>query len=90
MVQVEDGRKRKLRRTTIMFYVKERLNDAMEVSIEITDENVFCHCPMCGSEVSVDIAEILSDGESDLFGTAVFCDECGKKVRTGGRHYEHK
>lgn len=73
-----------------MFYVKERLNDTMEVSIEITDENVFCHCPMCGTEVPVDIAEILSDGESDLFGTAVFCDECGKKVRAGDRHYEQK
>lgn len=73
-----------------MFYVKEKLNDTMEVSIEITDENVFCHCPMCGIEVSVDIAEILSDGESDLFGTAVFCYECGKKVRAGGRYYGHK
>ncbi len=73
-----------------MFYVKERLNDSMEISIEITDENVFCHCPMCGSEVSVDIAEILSDGESDLYGTAVFCDECSKKVKSGGRYYEHK
>ena len=73
-----------------MFYEKEKLNDTMEVSIVITDENVFCHCPMCGTEVPVDIAEILSDGEGDLFGTAVFCDECGKKVRAGGRHYEHK
>ena len=73
-----------------MFYVKERLNDAMEVSIEITDENVFCHCPMCGAEVSVDLAEILSDGESDLFGTAVLCKECGKKIRAGGKCYEPK
>lgn len=73
-----------------MFYVKERLNDAMEVSIEITDENVFCHCPVCGVEVSVDLAEILSDGESDLFGTAVFCEECGMKIRGGGRCYEPK
>lgn len=67
-----------------MFYVKERLNDSMEISIEITDENVFCRCPMCGLEVAVDIAEILGDGESDLFGTAVFCDECGKKIRARG------
>lgn len=73
-----------------MFYVKERLNDSMEVSIEITDENVFCRCPMCGLEVAVDIAEILSDGDSDLFGTAVFCEECDKKVRAGGRCCEHK
>lgn len=73
-----------------MFYVKERLNDSMEISIEITDENVFCRCPMCGVEVMVDIAEILSDGESDLFGTSVYCSECNKKIRAGGRYHEHK
>lgn len=28
-----------------MFYVKEKINDVMEVSIEINDENVFCTCP---------------------------------------------
>ena len=73
-----------------MFYVKERVNDSMEISIEITDENVFTHCPMCGFEVSVDIAEILSDGESDLYGTAVFCDGCSKKIKSGGQYYERK
>lgn len=72
-----------------MFYVKEKLNDTMDVSIEITDENVFCHCPLCGLEVSVDIAEIFKDGESDLFSTAVFCDECGKAVRAGGKQDEY-
>ena len=73
-----------------MFYVKERLNDSLEISIEITDENVFCHCPMCGVEVMVDIAEILGDGESDLFGTAIYCSECSKKIRVGGSCDEHK
>ena len=73
-----------------MFYVKEQLNDAMEVYIEINDENVFCHCPMCGTEIQVDLAEVFADEEIDLFGTAVFCDACSKKVRSGGRHYEHK
>ncbi|TDT71551.1 hypothetical protein EV215_0929 [Hypnocyclicus thermotrophus] len=73
-----------------MFYVKERLNDSMEISIEITDENVFCHCPMCGAEVMVDIGEILGDGESDLFGTAIYCNECSKKIRDGGGYDEHK
>lgn len=28
-----------------MFYVKEQLNDAMEVSVEINEENVYCRCP---------------------------------------------
>ena len=73
-----------------MFYVKERFNDSMEITVEITDENVFCYCPNCGTEVSVDIGEILSDGESDLFGTAVFCEVCSKNIMTGGKSYEHK
>ena len=73
-----------------MFYVKERLSDTLEISTQITDENVFCHCPICGSEVSVDIAEILSDGESDLFGTAIYCSECSKKTRVGGSYDERK
>ena len=29
-----------------MFYVKETMGDAMEVTIEINDENVFCRCPL--------------------------------------------
>lgn len=73
-----------------MFYVKESLSDTLEISTQITDENVFCHCPMCGSEVPVDIAEILSDGESDLFGTAIYCSECSKKTRIGGGYDERQ
>ena len=33
-----------------MFYVKEPLTDTLEVHVEINDENVFCHCPVCGKE----------------------------------------
>ena len=73
-----------------MFYVKERLNDSMEISIEITDENVFFFFSMRGVEVMIDIAEILGDGESDLFGTAIYCSECSKKIRVGGSCDEHK
>ena len=64
-----------------MFFVKEKLSDAVEVSVEITDENVFTRCPGCGDEVSVDLAELFSDGVSDLYGTAVYCDECSRKIR---------
>lgn len=65
-----------------MFYMIERLNDSMKIYIEITDENVFCRCPICGLEVAVDIAEILRDSE----GEAVICDECDKQIRArGGR-----
>lgn len=54
-----------------MFYVKEPIHDAMEVTIEINDENVFCRCPVCGREILVDLEEVLGDGKGDLFGTAV-------------------
>ncbi len=63
-----------------MFYVKEKLNDSVEVNIDITDENVYCLCPGCGCEVPVDLVEVLQDEESDLYGTAVFCDDCGKNI----------
>lgn len=69
-----------------MFYVKEQINDAMEVTIKINDENVFCRCPVCGEEVQVDIAELLSDGESDLFGTSVLCSDCTRKMMGGRQH----
>lgn len=67
-----------------MFYVKEKLTDAVEVSIEISDENVFTRCPGCGDEVSIDLAELFSDGESDLYGTAVYCNKCSRKIRSKG------
>ena len=66
-----------------MFYVKETMGDAMEVTIEINDENVFCRCPHCGSEVQVDLQEILSDGDSDLFGPAVLCENCTRRMMGG-------
>ena len=50
MVQAEIRRRRNL-----MFYVKEKVSDAMEVTIEITDENVFSRCPVCGEEGKLQI-----------------------------------
>ena len=62
-----------------MFYVKEKINDVMEISIEINDENVFCTCPKCGKEVGVDLVEVLKDG--DLLSTQVCCNTCSETVR---------
>lgn len=66
-----------------MFYVKEQLNDAMDVTIEINDENVYCRCPKCGCEVQVDLSDVFADDEIDLFGTTVLCSECTEKVIGG-------
>lgn len=62
-----------------MFYVKERINDSMEISIEINYENVFCTCPKCGKEVRVDLVEVLEEG--DLVSTQVCCNTCSETMR---------
>lgn len=61
-----------------MFYVKETINEAVEVKIEIAD-NVFCCCPKCGVEVEVDLSEFIGDKDFDLYGSAVCCEKCSRK-----------
>lgn len=61
-----------------MFHVKERISDTAELTIELHDDNVFCSCPDCGREVCVNLAELFSDGEGDMYGTAVYCPECSR------------
>lgn len=63
-----------------MFYVKERLNDAMEVVVEINDENVFSHCIHCGKELQVNLEELFADGSVDLSSTGVVCTTCAGKI----------
>lgn len=62
-----------------MFFVKTRIDNNTVLTTEITDENVFTHCPDCGAEVQIDLAELAEDGELDLFGTSVCCPECSKR-----------
>lgn len=62
-----------------MFYVKENINDTVEVKVELNDKNVFCTCPDCGKEVSVDLSVVFADGMGDMYGTAVCCSACSKK-----------
>ena len=69
---------RKINGGLFMFYVKEKINDSMEISIEINDENVFCTCPKCGKEVRVDLVEVLEEG--DLVSTQVCCNTCSETM----------
>lgn len=61
-----------------MFYVKEKISPSAQVAVDIHDDNVFCNCPECGCEVEIDLVELFSDGESDLYSTSVFCIDCSK------------
>ena len=61
-----------------MFYIKTKQHCGKTINIEISDENVFTRCPGCGREMPVDLAEIFTDGEGDLFSTKIFCAACTK------------
>ena len=61
-----------------MFYTKQPVGEDSEFITYITDENVYTACPRCGAEVAVDLADVLRDDGSDLYGTAVYCDKCAK------------
>ncbi len=63
-----------------MFYVKAEIADGVTIQAEVTHENVFNVCPRCGAETPVDLADIVTDGHLDLYGTAVYCKECSEKV----------
>ncbi len=65
-----------------MFYVKEAVNEAMDIQIEVNDENVYCHCPRCGEEVQVDLNEFFGDKDFDLYSTSLLCEDCSRKVRS--------
>lgn len=63
-----------------MFYVKTQLNNDAAIEVDIIPENVFCRCPRCNREVSVDLVELARDEEFDLEGCAVLCDDCGEEL----------
>ena len=41
-----------------MFYVKEKINEVMEVRIEVGSDNVYGICPGCGDEVQVNLEDL--------------------------------
>lgn len=57
-----------------MFYVKGRGR-----KINIRKDNVFTRCLVCGKEHAVDIVELFSGGDIDLYGTAIYCPVCAVK-----------
>lgn len=57
-----------------MFYMKCKGR-----KLEVTEDSVFTRCPICGKEFPVDIAELLSGGDVDLYGTSIYCPECAER-----------
>ena len=46
--------------------------------LEIREDNVYTVCPKCGREHSVDLQDILSAPDADLYSTSVYCEDCSK------------
>lgn len=57
-----------------MFYLKHNGE-----KLPIEGDNVYTICPECGREHAVDLQEILEGGSADLYGTAVYCEECSAR-----------
>ena len=62
-----------------MFYVKSEISEGITLRTEINSENTFTICPACGFEFPVDLVDILSGGNADLYSTAVYCHKCSVK-----------
>ena len=59
-----------------MFYVKVYLGTSSELRTEITTENVYTLCPICGAEHDVNLERISLNNPIDLSHTAVLCPRC--------------
>ena len=59
-----------------MFYIKDTLFGAIEVTTDIGPDNVFCKCPYCGKEVQVNLSLLMYDSQGDLLSRSVVCDDC--------------
>ena len=67
-----------------MFYIKDKLYGAIEVTTEIGPDNVYCRCPYCRKEVQVNLSLLFGDSHEDLLSKSVLCSDC-KTVSEGGK-----
>lgn len=68
-----------------MFYVKTQLNDDSMLEVDITENNVFCRCPLCGTEVPVNLDDFTGDEDFSVYTSGVACANCSRKVAEGDR-----
>ena len=66
-----------------MFYAIEK-TETIEVKVELNAENVFCACPDCGTEVSVDLSCVFADGLGDMYSTAAVPEPAGRLGSVSG------
>lgn len=62
-----------------MFYVKTRLNDETIITTEITPDNVYTRCDICGREMRVNLFDLIDD-EDDAAEPGFLCCRCTRKL----------
>ena len=67
-----------------MFYLKHKGE-----KLPVEADNVYTVCPECGREHTVDLQVILEGGDADLYGTAVYCEECSARRDAAAWRDEH-
>ncbi len=68
-----------------MFYVKTKLNDDSLLEVDITRDNVFCRCPLCGTEVRIKPDDCIIEEDFSILNSEVACEKCSRKVLAGDR-----
>lgn len=61
-----------------MIYLKAKLNDDVEMKIDLYGDEFRFSCPKCTRECDINIeevADIVKNG-GDLAGTVVYCEQC--------------
>jgi translation initiation factor 2 beta subunit (eIF-2beta)/eIF-5 len=60
-----------------VLYIKTKLNDQVEIKIDLYEDEIFTTCPVCGKEHQVDAKKI-----EDWVGTSVSCGsyECNNQM----------
>lgn len=64
-----------------MLYIKAKLNNQVEIKVDLYEDEIFTSCGDCGKEMNVDQDMIMSifNDEGDFAGTTFFCEECSQK-----------
>jgi len=58
-----------------MFYVRAHLTDEVSVEVDISNKNVFTRCADCGSEIEVDLDDLIGLEDFSL-NSALCCEKC--------------
>ena len=48
--------------------------------LPIDPDRVYTFCPRCNTLHAVDLQAEIADGDFDLLGTSIYCDDCGTIV----------